>query len=73
MYVVHASFYVEDSTTEAEAEEIFENWLADVTTLDDDSFVAFNCVQSVIAVGDYGAPTTEEETPEAELKEGVAA
>jgi hypothetical protein len=72
MYLVHASFYVEDSTTEAEAEEIFENWLADVTTLDDDSSVAFNCVQSVIAVGDP-ITTEEEETPEAQLKEGVAA
>jgi hypothetical protein len=71
-FLVNASFYVEGTATEAEAEETFETWLTEVTALDDDSSVAFDCVQAVIAAGDYGVPT-ETETPEAELKEGVAA
>lgn len=71
-FLINANFYVEGAATEAEAEESFESWLTDVTTLDDDSSVAFDCVQAVIAAGEYGVPIPDTtDVPEAELREAA--
>lgn len=46
-YLVTANFNVE-ADTEEEAEEIFEEYLADSTILTNTKSVAFECVESVI-------------------------
>jgi hypothetical protein len=62
-YLVSATFYVEADSAH-DAEEKFEEWLTNVTTLDDEQSVAFDCIQAVGEVDD----SELRDEPEAQLR-----
>ena len=78
-YLLTANFNVE-AATEDEAEDLFEDYLADSTILNDSKSVAFECIEAVIqddeeeekSIYDSQADGYSGDGPDAMLREDAA-